>query len=316
MAATTTHSTSKATGSAEVNGKLRVTSLAELQKQGVVTATGNGHTIAVFWHNERAYAVDNRCPHMGFPLARGICEDGVLTCYWHYARFDLDSGGAFDIWAGDVHTYPVIVRDGEVWVDLRETKSVDERYAEEALRLEKALEQGIALNQAKSVLALLDLKPTEATKQIVATTAEFGLRRGSGRNPGGWGDGLTILTAMANLQPQLAADDQALSLYHGTRRVSDDAMNRTERILLDPLPTEAIPAERLKRWFSRIRRGARCRCGGSDAAHGDSSGLDAGATARHAGRRRHRSLLPRLLPRHGHARQGGGVAGYHWLGKR
>ena len=249
MAATTTHSTSKATGSAEVNGKLRVTSLAELQKQGVVTATGNGHTIAVFWHNERAYAVDNRCPHMGFPLARGICEDGVLTCYWHYARFDLDSGGAFDIWAGDVRTYPVIVRDGEVWVDLRETKSVDERYAEEALRLAKALEQGIALNQAKSVLALLDLKPTEATKQIVATTAEFGLRRGSGRNPGGWGDGLTILTAMANLQPQLSADDQALSLYHGTRRVSDDAMNRTERILLDPLPTEAIPAERLKRWF-------------------------------------------------------------------
>ena len=52
----------------------------------MVTATGNGHTLAVFWHNERAYAVDNRCPHMGFPLAQGICEDGVLTCYWHYAR--------------------------------------------------------------------------------------------------------------------------------------------------------------------------------------------------------------------------------------
>ncbi len=249
MAATTTHNTSAAPGSAEVNGMLRATTLTELQEQGVVTAAGNGHTIAVFWHNERAYAVDNRCPHMGFPLARGICEDGVLTCYWHYARFDLDSGGAFDIWAGDVRTYPVTVRNGEVWVDLRETKSVDERYAEEALRLEKALEQGISLNQAKSVLALLDLKPTEATRQIVATTAEFGLRRGSGRNPGGWGDGLTILTAMANLQPQLSAEDQPLSLYHGTRRVSDDAMNRTERIVLDPLPTEAIPSDRLKRWF-------------------------------------------------------------------
>lgn len=231
------------------NGLLRVSTLAELQEQGVVTATGNGHTIAVFWHNERAYAVDNRCPHMGFPLAKGICEDGVLTCYWHYARFDLDSGGAFDIWAGDVRTFPVTVRDGEVWVDLRETQSVDERYAEEVPRLEKALEQGIALNQAKAVLALRDLKPAEATKQIVATTAGYGLRRGSGRNPGGWGDGLTILTAMANLQPHLSAEDQPLSLYHGTRRVGGDAMNRTERVLLDPLPTEAIPAERLKRWF-------------------------------------------------------------------
>ena len=228
---------------------LRVATLADLQEQGVVTATGQGHTIAVFWHNEHAYAVDNRCPHMGFPLARGICEDGVLTCYWHYARFDLDSGGAFDIWAGDVRTYPVTVRDNAVYVDLRETQSADERYEQELPRLEKALEQGIALNQSKAVLAMGDLKPADATKQIVATTADFGLRRGSSRNPGGWGDGLTILTAMANLQPLLFAEDRPLSLYHGTRRVSTDAMNRQERIMLDPLPTAAIPDERLKRWF-------------------------------------------------------------------
>ena len=231
------------------NGLLRVSTLTELQEQRVVTVTGQGHTIAVFWHNERAYAVDNRCPHMGFPLARGICEDGVLTCYWHYARFDLDSGGAFDIWAGDVRTYPVTLRDDVVWVDLREMQSVDERYEQELPRLEKALDQGIALNQAKAVLALGDLKPADATKQIVATTADFGLRRGSGRNPGGWGDGLTILTAMANLQPLLFAEDRPLSLYHGTRRVSTDAMNRQERIILDPLPTAAIPDDRLKRWF-------------------------------------------------------------------
>ena len=249
MATTTPRRAPTAHDSIGENGLLRVSTLAELQKQGVVTATGQGHTIAVFWHNERAYAVDNRCPHMGFPLARGICEDGVLTCYWHYARFDLDSGGAFDIWAGDVRTYPVTVRENAVYVDLRETQSVDERYEQELPRLEKALEQGIALNQAKAVLALGDLKPADATKQIVATTADFGLRRGSGRNPGGWGDGLTILTAMANLQPLLFAEDRPLSLYHGTRRVSTDAMNRQERIILDPLPTAAIPDDRLKRWF-------------------------------------------------------------------
>ena len=249
MATTTPYNAPAEQNATGTNGLLRVSTLAELQEQGVVTATGSGHTIAVFWHNERAYAVDNRCPHMGFPLAQGICEDGVLTCYWHYARFDLDSGGAFDIWAGDVRTFPVNVEDGVVWVDVRETQSVDERYAAEAPRLEKALDQGIALNQAKTVLAMLDLKPEDATKQIVATTAAFGLRRGSSRNPGGWGDGLTILTAMANLQPYLLADDRPLSLYHGTRRVSDDAMGRQERILLDELPTAAIPQDRLKRWF-------------------------------------------------------------------
>ncbi len=249
MATSTPDRASADHGVAGESDLLRVCALAELQAKGVVTATGNGHTVAVFWHNERAYAVDNRCPHMGFPLAQGICEDGVLTCYWHYARFDLDSGGAFDIWAGDLRTFPVTVRDDDVWIDLRATQNADELYAEEGLRLAKALEQGISLNQAKSILAMRDLKPADATGQIVATTAQFGVRRGSSRNPGGWGDGLTILTAMANLQPHLAADDRPLSLYHGTRRVSSDAMNRQERIMLDPLPTAAIPEARLKRWF-------------------------------------------------------------------
>ena len=71
--------------------------VAELQAAGALTVAGTSigarHGIAVFWHEGQAYAVDNRCPHMGFPLARGTCKDGVLTCHWHYARFDLQSGG-------------------------------------------------------------------------------------------------------------------------------------------------------------------------------------------------------------------------------
>ena len=62
------------------------------------------------------FALDNRCPHMGFPLDRGSVEDGILTCHWHHARFDLASGCTFDLWADDVPTCPVEVRDGEVWI--------------------------------------------------------------------------------------------------------------------------------------------------------------------------------------------------------
>ena len=42
------------------------------------------------------FALDNRCPHMGFPLERGSIEDGIFTCHWHHARFDLESGCTFD----------------------------------------------------------------------------------------------------------------------------------------------------------------------------------------------------------------------------
>ena len=48
---------------------------------------------------------------MGFPLDRGSVEDGILTCHWHHARFDLASGCTFDLWADDVPTCPVEVRD-------------------------------------------------------------------------------------------------------------------------------------------------------------------------------------------------------------
>src|SRR3954465_6626300 len=63
------------------------------------------------------YALDNRCPHMGFPLDRGSVQDGILTCHWHHAQFDLASGCTFDFWADDVPTCPVEVRaGGEIWV--------------------------------------------------------------------------------------------------------------------------------------------------------------------------------------------------------
>ncbi len=58
---------------------------------------------------------------MGFPLSRGTTKDGILTCDWH-ARFDLKSGGTFDLWADDVPAFPVQVQDGKVWVTIEQNK--------------------------------------------------------------------------------------------------------------------------------------------------------------------------------------------------
>ena len=82
----------------------------------VVMRVGPHRPILVVYSQERVFAFDNRCPHMGFPLDRGSVEDGILTCHWHHARFDLASGCTFDLWADDVPTCPVEVRDLEVWV--------------------------------------------------------------------------------------------------------------------------------------------------------------------------------------------------------
>ena len=51
-----------------------------------VVPVGNA-TVLVMFHGGEFHAVDNRCPHMGFPLHRGDIHDGLLDCHWHHARF-------------------------------------------------------------------------------------------------------------------------------------------------------------------------------------------------------------------------------------
>ena len=124
---------------------------ADVRSAGCVVAALEGHTVALFWDGETVRAVDNRCPHMGFPLHRGSVRDGVLTCHWHHARFDLCGGGTFDQWADDLRSFPVEVRDGRVWVDVAQR---GDQAAYRRRRLRVGLERNLSLVIAKSVIAL------------------------------------------------------------------------------------------------------------------------------------------------------------------
>ena len=124
----------------------------EVRARGCTIVTGGGHAIAVFPLGDRFAAVDNRCPHMGFPLDRGTVSKGILTCHWHHARFDLSSGGTFDPFADDVRAFPVTVSDGRVWVDPSPSEADPvERWSR---RLEDGMEHNIRLVIAKSILGL------------------------------------------------------------------------------------------------------------------------------------------------------------------
>src|SRR5579862_2571223 len=90
--------------------------LDELAAKGRLTGKVDSQPVCVFWTSGRAYAVDDRCPHMGFPLHRGTVENGLLTCHWHHARFDLESGGTLDPFADDVRAYPVEMEGPDVLV--------------------------------------------------------------------------------------------------------------------------------------------------------------------------------------------------------
>jgi nitrite reductase/ring-hydroxylating ferredoxin subunit len=219
---------------------VRVGSLADLQQQGCLVVTAGSHGVAVFWHEGRPWAVDNRCPHMGFPLSRGTVRDGLLTCHWHHARFDLASGGTLDPFADDVRAYPTVVRGGDVFVDVRPE---GDRVAHWRGRLEQGLEDQLSLVLAKGTLALWQggVRPEE----ILRVGARFGARY----REAGWGPGLSILTAMANVLPALGPEERPLALFHGLVRVAEDCAGQPPRFDLPPLPSAGLPLPRLKAWF-------------------------------------------------------------------
>jgi nitrite reductase/ring-hydroxylating ferredoxin subunit len=233
---TATQSAAPATGDRQL---VEVGRLDEIASPTVVS--GGRHGIAVFLSDGQPYAVDNRCPHMGFPLDKGTVRDGILTCHWHQARFDLESGGTFDPFADDVRTYPTEVTDGVVYVDI--TPRPEDWRTRWKGRLYDGLEQNLNLVTVKSVLALHE-RGAESS-EIVEVGAQFGARY----REAGWRSGLTILSAMGNMLPYLRSEDQVLALYHGLVNVADDCAGQPPHFRLDELPTTDIPPARIKTWF-------------------------------------------------------------------
>jgi nitrite reductase/ring-hydroxylating ferredoxin subunit len=223
--------------------EVRAGTLAELQERGRLLTKVGSVPVVVFWHEGAAYAIEDRCPHLGFPLHQGTVEAGLVTCHWHHARFDLVSGCTLDMWADDARGFAAAVRDGDVFV---EPRADDDVIGHLQARLRNGLEEGITLVVAKSVLGLLDAGVS--TAEIVRTGVDFGTTyRGAG-----WGAGLTVLVAMANLFPHLDGDDRALALVHGLAFVARDTGNQAPRFAVGPLPTQAVPMARLATWYRRF----------------------------------------------------------------
>ena len=220
---------------------LRAGTVQEVRTRGCTVVTGGGHAIAVFPLGDGFAAVDNRCPHMGFPLDRGTVSNGILTCHWHHARFDLSSGGTFDPFADDVRAFPVTVTDGQVWVDSSPPEG--DPVNRWSRRLEDGMEHNIRLVIAKAVLGL------SSSPADYRTPLTIGAKFGTTYSDRGWGQALTMMTCSANMLESLQAEDRPLALYQGIRQVAAECAGEPPRFLVDPLPTGETRPEVFKGWF-------------------------------------------------------------------
>jgi nitrite reductase/ring-hydroxylating ferredoxin subunit len=217
-------------------------SVAELRRTGHLVGKVGELPVVVFWDEGRARAVEDRCPHMGFPLHRGTVHDGLLICHWHHARFDLSSGSTLDLWADDAVAFDVAIEGDDVHVSQRQTGGDVEKLER---RLVEGLEEGLTLVVAKAVHTLL------AGEVPPARIVEIGLRFSSANRVEGWGPGMTVAQIVLNLLSHLPSTEHGRALTQGLAFLGRDTQGHRPRFPVAPLEGEA-EATQLARWYRRF----------------------------------------------------------------
>jgi nitrite reductase/ring-hydroxylating ferredoxin subunit len=221
----------------------RAAAVDDVRRLGSLVAHVDGHTLALFSDGDDVRAVDNRCPHMGFPLHRGTLSGGILTCHWHHARFDVATGGTFDQWADELRVFPVELRNGDVWVDLA---PLGDPLELRRARLHDGLERNLPLVIAKSVIGLVEggVDPAEPFR--------IGLDFGTRYRAAGFGQGLVMHGCFVNMLPLLHPDERAHALHHGLSAVAADSDGMAPRFPVRPLPGDETDVDVLMRWFRQF----------------------------------------------------------------
>jgi len=116
----------------------------------------DGRRLAVFrLEDGRLFAVDDACPHEGYPLSQGTVKDCVVTCPWHNFKFRLDDGSCLK---GDeaVASHLVHEKSGTIHIEL-----VDPPVEQQIARYRASLHEGLRENRvgqiARDIVRLLRL---------------------------------------------------------------------------------------------------------------------------------------------------------------
>ena len=98
-------------------------SLDELPDVGAVRVDRDGKPFAVVRAEDGSiHVIDDTCSHAEVSLAEGEVEDCSIECWLHGSRFDLRTGKPTGLPATEpVATFPVEVRDGDIYVDITTT---------------------------------------------------------------------------------------------------------------------------------------------------------------------------------------------------
>ena len=85
-----------------------------------MTAVAGDRQVALFNVDGTLYALDNECRHAQGPLGEGTVRSGIVTCPWHWWRYELATGRRLGSDTVVQPTYEATVVDGTVMVEVPE----------------------------------------------------------------------------------------------------------------------------------------------------------------------------------------------------
>ena len=97
---------------------IKVKALEEFPPGAVVEVQSGEETYAVCNVEGTLRCVEGICPHAGGPLGQGSLNGNQIVCPWHEWEFDTVTG--VNDYDEDLilKTYPVVVQDGAVLIDV------------------------------------------------------------------------------------------------------------------------------------------------------------------------------------------------------
>ena len=233
---------------AEGNGWIQAATQGEIGPGNAkaVQIGGEGRSIALFNVDGRIFATDNQCPHMGYPLTRGVVRNGVLTCDWHGRRFDLESGGCFNNMCDDLAVFPVEQRGEEIWIRLG-----DDEYHRKEQHMRLLWEGLLECDRwtISKAIALM-LRGNVPEHEIVAVMLKhFGRHVASSRGAGAGTDLARIISGVG-LSKGYDGADRLMTLSTAATSAAGEAASRLEVVTLP----EPVVWDRIADWVRLFSR--------------------------------------------------------------
>ena len=101
---------------------VRACALTDVPTDEALAVTLGDLEVAVARNEDEVFAIQNECSHAAVALSEGEVADCTVECWLHGSRFDLRTGKPIGPPATEpVATFPVDVRNGDVFVDIDTT---------------------------------------------------------------------------------------------------------------------------------------------------------------------------------------------------